>query len=150
MATTIANFLANDHGRLLSLFREFQDTESSDLDKRRKTFNRFCEEMDRHGRWVGSTLYARIEERIEPEQREPLEQFLGKEPERIEEHLTAIQEHLEDGNQDTNTLEEQLLSTLQDHFNKEERILYPLFDELLREEETSELLAQFDEELSDS
>lgn len=149
MSTTIADFLANDHGRLLSLFREFQDTDSSDLEKRRERFHRFCKDMDRHGRWVGSTLFAQIKDRIQPNQREALQKFVGKEPERIEEQINAIREHLEDGNPDTSSLEEQLLSTLQDHFNKEERILYPLFDEHLTDEEVSELLSQFNDELSD-
>lgn len=148
MARRIATYLANDHGRLLSLFREFQETDPSEIEKQRKRFKRFYQGMDRHGRWVGSTLASRMEDRVSEEKQEKLKQFLGGEPEQIEEHISAIREKLSKGDPDTSSIEQQLLSKLQDHFSKEEQVLYPLFDEFLEDEERSEILDQFDEELA--
>lgn len=148
MARRIATYLANDHGRLLSLFREFQETDPSETERRRKRFERFCSGMDRHGRWVGSVLASRIDDRVSEEKQEGLKQFLGGEPEQIEEHMTAIRKKLTNGDPDTSSIEQKLLSKLQDHFSKEEQVLYPLFDEFLKDEERSEILDQFDEELA--
>lgn len=148
MTRRIATYLANDHGRLLSLFREYQDTDASDLEQRLKRFRRFCRAMDRHGRWVGSTLASRIEDRVSDEKQDKLKRFLGGEPEQIEEYIGGIREKLENKDPDTGNLEQNLLSGLQDHFSKEEQVLYPLFDEYLDDSERSEILDRFDEELA--
>ncbi len=150
MSRRMTSFLKNDHGRLLSLFRSFQSTGSEDVERRRKQFRRFCNDLDRHGRWVGTTLMERLKDHVEPEQRETLETFLGREPERIQEYRDRIREKLREPNQETSTEETKLLSALEDHFTKEEEILYPLFDHHLEEEEISRLLSSFKQELSAS
>jgi len=135
MSRRMTSFLKNDHGRLLSLFRSFQSTDSEHIDQRRKQFQRFCNDLDRHGRWVGTTLMERLKDHVEPEQRETLKNILGREPKRIQEYRGRIQEKLEEPDRDTSAEETQLLYALQNHFTKEEEeVLYPLFDHHLEEE----------------
>ncbi len=147
MVRNISTFLANDHGRLLGLFREYQEVGTDRIHDRRKRFNRFRRELERHGRWVGSELVTRIRGEMDETHREKLNRFLQEEKEGFQDEVEAIEEKLSGGDPDTREEEAELLSSMRSHFTREEKVLYPMFDQYLTDEEQQELIETFQEQL---
>jgi len=147
MPTNISTFLANDHGRLLGLFREYREVDDDKLDERQRRFSRFRCELKRHGRWVGSTLIERIRPNVDESHREKLDRFLEEEQHGFRDQAGEIEQKLEAGAPDTEQVENELLSSMKNHFTREEKVLYPMFDQYLSEEEQEELIETFNDEL---
>ncbi len=147
MTQSISTFLANDHGRLLGLFREFRELNDEEITQRKKRIRRFNEELKRHGKWVGSVLLPCLQEKVDDDKQEDLNDFLKREQHGFQEQIDAIIEKLKSRDPDTQQEEETLLSSLKTHFTKEEKILYPMFDQYLDEEEQETLIDRFTNEL---
>lgn len=137
---SIADFMSKDHDRLEDIFKGFQKTKSSDVNKAKELFYSFKSGLERHIVWEEEILFPIFEERTGMSAGGPT-MVMRTEHQQIKEFLTHINGQL--ANSDSG--EAELIQVLTSHNDKEESILYPWIDNSLGENEREEILRRMKE-----
>jgi len=140
---SVSLYFEQDHERLDSLFRKFQELKRTDAPNAKEYFKEFNIGLQRHIVWEEDILFPLFEEKTGAHEVGPTA-VMRMEHRQIKKHLEAIHDRVKVGNPDTDADEQLLLNTLFMHNQKEESILYPATDRLLSEAERKSVFTSMD------
>ena len=135
----VAEFMGQDHDRLDGIFREFQSTKKTDIQKAKSLFSEFKSGLQRHIGWEEKILFPIFEDANGLKEGGPTED-MRTEHRQIGNYLETIFKAVSNGNANTDDLEFGLLDVLSQHNHKEENLLYPWIDETLSEKQAEETI----------
>lgn len=135
---TISTYYEQDHDRLDSLFKNFQQLKRTDFQKAKQFFKEFKFGLQRHIIWEEEILFPLFEQKTGMYSGGPTE-VMRQEHRLIEKYLEAIHDKVRKQDPESEYDEQMLLNTLSMHNQKEEHILYPAIDRSLSEKERGEV-----------
>lgn len=134
----ISTTFEEDHDRLDTLFKTFQDCKRTNCSRAKESFKEFKFGLQRHIVWEEDLLFPLWDEKTGMAEGGPT-QVMRKEHRQIGECLEAIHQKVQEQNPDSDREERALLELLGAHNMKEERVLYPSIDQVTSEEERTSI-----------
>jgi regulator of cell morphogenesis and NO signaling len=131
-ASSLNDFLTEDHDRLDELLDNFQQRKAGDLIEAAEIWTRFTAALLRHLLWEETILFPLFEQKTG---QSGLTDTLRAEHEEIREWLAAVSEKVEESDADSDHEAEMLVNELGGHNAREEYALYPQLDKLLSDAE---------------
>jgi regulator of cell morphogenesis and NO signaling len=141
MATTVTEFMGQDHDRLDEIFKGFQHIKTSDTAKAKGLFVEFLTGLQRHIVWEEEMLFPLFENATGMRDHGPTA-VMRMEHRQIKDFLKSIHDKIAAGDTTTDESERGLLEVLTAHNQKEENILYPWIDNSVGEEEREAVFTQ--------
>ena len=133
----VASYYEADHGRLDSIFKQFQKKKRESMADAKPYFKTFNNGLKRHIVWEEDVLFPIFEKKSGMQGSGPT--FVMREEHRkIGALLDRIHEKVHKADPDSDKDETVLLEILAAHNQKEEHVLYPALDRMLSEEEAAE------------
>jgi regulator of cell morphogenesis and NO signaling len=124
---TISKYYEDDHDRLDDLFQKFQKTKAIDFAAAKEYFVQFKFGLQRHIIWEEDILFPFFERKIGTSFGNPVH-VMKLEHREIGRLLELIHNKVREGDPNSDSEEQELLSYLGRHNMKEENILYPAMD----------------------
>lgn len=133
-----------DHGRLESLFGQYQALKRSDSDAARRYFKAFLTGLKRHIVWEEDVLFPEFEFKSGVLEGGPTS-VMREEHRQIAQVLEAMHEKVRRRDAETDIEARTLLDILGHHNQKEERVLYPSLDGLMSREDAARLFLNMEQ-----
>lgn len=141
MATTVMEFMGQDHDRLDEIFKEFQHVKTSDTARAKTLFVEFLTGLQRHIVWEEELLFPLFENATGMRDQGPTA-VMRMEHRQIKDFLKSIHDKIVAGDTATDEFERGLLQVLTAHNQKEENILYPWIDNSVGEADREAVFTQ--------
>jgi regulator of cell morphogenesis and NO signaling len=127
---SVTQYYGDDHDRLDGLFQQYQQHAVDDPTHARDCFRQFKMGLQRHIVWEENILFPLFEQHAGLHGCGPTE-VMRTEHREIKRVLEELHGKVQQGDSNTATEAQELLSILGQHNDKEERILYPAIDQQL-------------------